>query len=128
LRRLAGVDIFKLDADGRAIEHWHVLKVVGGPKNAVAEFCPERPGCQHKRHVLSFAAGRLPGCDGCPAAVALYGLQSQAQVATRDPMNDRCMFCMIVRQKRKDAYIVSWRCPVPMLLCPANGADMGVGQ
>jgi len=35
LRRLADVDIFKLDADGRAIEHWHVLKVVGGPNNAV---------------------------------------------------------------------------------------------
>jgi predicted SnoaL-like aldol condensation-catalyzing enzyme len=43
LRRLAGVDIFKLDADGRAIEHWHVLKVVGGPNNAVPGFAPNVP-------------------------------------------------------------------------------------
>jgi predicted SnoaL-like aldol condensation-catalyzing enzyme len=31
---IAGVDIFKMDADGRAIEHWDVLQVVGDPKNA----------------------------------------------------------------------------------------------
>jgi predicted SnoaL-like aldol condensation-catalyzing enzyme len=29
-----GVDIFKMDADGKAIEHWDVLQEVGDPKNA----------------------------------------------------------------------------------------------
>lgn len=31
---IAGVDIFKFDEDGRAIEHWDVLQVVGDPTNA----------------------------------------------------------------------------------------------
>jgi predicted SnoaL-like aldol condensation-catalyzing enzyme len=30
---IAGVDIYKMDADGRAIEHWDTLQVVGDPKN-----------------------------------------------------------------------------------------------
>jgi predicted SnoaL-like aldol condensation-catalyzing enzyme len=33
-RGLAGVDIFKMDADGRAIEHWDVLQEIGDPKSA----------------------------------------------------------------------------------------------
>jgi predicted SnoaL-like aldol condensation-catalyzing enzyme len=33
-RGIAGVDIFEMDADGKAIEHWDVLQEVGDPKNA----------------------------------------------------------------------------------------------
>lgn len=33
-RGIAGVDIFKMDADGKAIEHWDVLQEVGDPKKA----------------------------------------------------------------------------------------------
>lgn len=33
-RGIAGVDIFKMDADGKAIEHWDVLQEIGEPKNA----------------------------------------------------------------------------------------------
>jgi predicted SnoaL-like aldol condensation-catalyzing enzyme len=40
---IASVDIFKLDADGRAVEHWDVLQVVGDPKNAVPWFAPNIP-------------------------------------------------------------------------------------
>jgi predicted SnoaL-like aldol condensation-catalyzing enzyme len=40
---IAGVDIFKMDADGKAIEHWDVLQVVGDPKNAVPWFAPNIP-------------------------------------------------------------------------------------
>ena len=40
---IAGVDIFKMDAEGKAIEHWDVLQVVGGPANAVPWFAPNVP-------------------------------------------------------------------------------------
>ena len=33
-RGVAGVDIFKMNADGRAIEHWDVLQEIGDPKKA----------------------------------------------------------------------------------------------
>lgn len=33
-RGIAGVDIFKMDADGKAIEHWDVLQEIGDPRNA----------------------------------------------------------------------------------------------
>ncbi len=33
-RGIAGVDIFKMDADGKAIEHWDVLQEIGDSKNA----------------------------------------------------------------------------------------------
>ena len=33
-RGIAGVDNFKMDADGKAIEHWDVLQEIGDPKNA----------------------------------------------------------------------------------------------
>src|SRR5580693_9382233 len=31
---LAGVDIYKMDADGKAVEHWDTLQFVGDPKNS----------------------------------------------------------------------------------------------
>jgi hypothetical protein len=37
---VAGVDIFKMDADGKAIEHWDVLQFVGNPKNAAPTLGP----------------------------------------------------------------------------------------
>lgn len=33
-RGIAGVDLYKMNADGRAVEHWDVLQEVGDPKNA----------------------------------------------------------------------------------------------
>jgi predicted SnoaL-like aldol condensation-catalyzing enzyme len=40
---IAGVDIFKMDADGKAIEHWDVLQVVGDPKNSAQWYGPNIP-------------------------------------------------------------------------------------
>jgi predicted SnoaL-like aldol condensation-catalyzing enzyme len=40
---IAGVDIYKMDADGKAIEHWDTLQVVGDPKNAAPWFAPNVP-------------------------------------------------------------------------------------
>jgi predicted SnoaL-like aldol condensation-catalyzing enzyme len=40
---LAGVDIFKMDADGMAIEHWDALQVVGDPTNSAPWFAPDVP-------------------------------------------------------------------------------------
>ncbi|SCK13987.1 Predicted SnoaL-like aldol condensation-catalyzing enzyme [Variovorax sp. HW608] len=31
---VAGVDIYRMDADGKAVEHWDVLQMVGNPKNS----------------------------------------------------------------------------------------------
>jgi len=31
---IAGVDIYKMDADGKAVEHWDTLQMVGDPKNS----------------------------------------------------------------------------------------------
>jgi predicted SnoaL-like aldol condensation-catalyzing enzyme len=33
-RGIAGVDIYKMNADGRAIEHWDVLQEIGDPNKA----------------------------------------------------------------------------------------------
>lgn len=33
-RGIAGVDLYKMNADGKAVEHWDVLQEVGDPKNA----------------------------------------------------------------------------------------------
>ena len=33
-RGIAGVDIYKMNAEGRAVEHWDVLQEIGDPKNA----------------------------------------------------------------------------------------------
>ena len=32
-RGIAGVDIYKMNAEGRAVEHWDVLQEIGDPKN-----------------------------------------------------------------------------------------------
>ena len=40
---IAGVDIFKMDADGKAIEHWDVLQFVGDPKNSAPLMGPNIP-------------------------------------------------------------------------------------
>jgi predicted SnoaL-like aldol condensation-catalyzing enzyme len=40
---VAGVDIFKMDADGRAIEHWDVLQFVGNPADSARFMGPDIP-------------------------------------------------------------------------------------
>jgi predicted SnoaL-like aldol condensation-catalyzing enzyme len=40
---VAGVDIWKLDADGKAIEHWDTLQLVGDPKNSAPWIAPNIP-------------------------------------------------------------------------------------
>ena len=37
---IAGVDIYKMDTDGKAIEHWDTLQVVGDPKNSAPLIAP----------------------------------------------------------------------------------------
>jgi len=40
---IAGVDIYKMDADGKAIEHWDTLQFVGTPENSAPWFAPNVP-------------------------------------------------------------------------------------
>jgi predicted SnoaL-like aldol condensation-catalyzing enzyme len=40
---IAGVDIYKMDADGKAIEHWDTLQLVGNPKNSAPWLAPNAP-------------------------------------------------------------------------------------
>ena len=40
---IAGVDIYKFDADGKAIEHWDALQFVGDPKNSAPMIAPNIP-------------------------------------------------------------------------------------
>ena len=40
---IAGVDIYKMDADGKAIEHWDTLQLVGDPKNSAPLIAPNVP-------------------------------------------------------------------------------------
>jgi predicted SnoaL-like aldol condensation-catalyzing enzyme len=40
---IAGVDIYKMDADGKAIEHWDILQAVGGPQNSAPWLAPNIP-------------------------------------------------------------------------------------
>ena len=40
---IAGVDIYKMDADGKAIEHWDTLQVVGDPNNSAPWLAPNVP-------------------------------------------------------------------------------------
>jgi predicted SnoaL-like aldol condensation-catalyzing enzyme len=40
---VAGVDIFRMDAEAKAIEHWDVLQLVGDPKNSAPWVAPNIP-------------------------------------------------------------------------------------
>src|SRR6476660_4300147 len=40
---IAGVDIYKMDADGKAVEHWDSLQLVGDPKNSAPLIAPNIP-------------------------------------------------------------------------------------
>jgi predicted SnoaL-like aldol condensation-catalyzing enzyme len=40
---IAGVDIYKMDAEGKAIEHWDALQLVGDPKNSAPWVAPNIP-------------------------------------------------------------------------------------
>ena len=40
---IAGVDIYKMDAEGKAVEHWDTLQFVGDPKNSAPLLGPNIP-------------------------------------------------------------------------------------
>src|SRR5260221_1677601 len=40
---IAGVDIYRMDADGKAIEHWDALQLVGNPKDSAPLIAPNIP-------------------------------------------------------------------------------------
>jgi predicted SnoaL-like aldol condensation-catalyzing enzyme len=40
---IAGVDIYRMDADGKAVEHWDTLQLVGTPKNSTPMLGPDIP-------------------------------------------------------------------------------------
>lgn len=40
---VAGVDIYRMDADGKAVEHWDVLQLVGDLKNSAPWVAPNIP-------------------------------------------------------------------------------------
>jgi len=40
---IAGVDIYRMDAEGRALEHWDTLQFVGDPSNSAPMLAPNIP-------------------------------------------------------------------------------------
>ena len=40
---IAGVDIYRMDAEGNAVEHWDTLQLVGSPENAAPWVGPNIP-------------------------------------------------------------------------------------
>jgi len=40
---VAGVDIYKMNAEGKAVEHWDTLQLVGNPKNSAPWVAPNVP-------------------------------------------------------------------------------------
>jgi predicted SnoaL-like aldol condensation-catalyzing enzyme len=40
---VAGVDIYKMNADGKAVEHWDTLQLVGNPQNSAPWVAPNIP-------------------------------------------------------------------------------------
>jgi predicted SnoaL-like aldol condensation-catalyzing enzyme len=40
---VAGVDIYKMDDDGKAVEHWDTLQLIGDPKNSAPWVAPNIP-------------------------------------------------------------------------------------
>ena len=46
---VAGVDIYKMNAEGRAVEHWDALQLVGDPKNSAPWVAPNVPRANQNR-------------------------------------------------------------------------------
>jgi predicted SnoaL-like aldol condensation-catalyzing enzyme len=46
---IAGVDIYKMDADGKAVEHWDTLQLVGNPKDSAPLIAPNIPRANANR-------------------------------------------------------------------------------
>ena len=40
---IAGVDIYRMDAEGKAVEHWDTLQLVGSPQNSAPLVAPNIP-------------------------------------------------------------------------------------
>jgi hypothetical protein len=40
---IAGVDIYRMDAEGKAVEHWDTLQLVGTPQNFAPIIAPNIP-------------------------------------------------------------------------------------
>jgi predicted SnoaL-like aldol condensation-catalyzing enzyme len=40
---VAGVDIYRFEADGKAVEHWDTLQLVGNPQNSAPWIAPNIP-------------------------------------------------------------------------------------
>jgi hypothetical protein len=40
---IAGVDIYRMDAEGKAVEHWDTLQLVGTPQNSAPIIAPNIP-------------------------------------------------------------------------------------
>ena len=40
---IAGVDIYRFDADGKVVEHWDTLQLVGDPQNSAPWVAPNLP-------------------------------------------------------------------------------------
>jgi len=47
-RGLPASDIYRLDVDGKAIEHWDTLQIVGDPKNSAPLIAPEHSARQRQ--------------------------------------------------------------------------------
>jgi predicted SnoaL-like aldol condensation-catalyzing enzyme len=70
---VAGVDIYRMDTDGKAIEHWEVLQLVGeklGPLDRT-----KHPAHQFKRHVLSGRDVPDPASSGTGAGSEVQPLR-----------------------------------------------------
>ena len=40
---IAGVDIYRMDVEGKAVEHWDALQLVGTPQNSAPMIAPNIP-------------------------------------------------------------------------------------
>jgi hypothetical protein len=107
---IAGFDIFKLDADGRAIEHgtcckWPVIRrtpLPGSPRTsppstqtACSRICSAHSAWRAAR---AFRRKNLVGLNAAYKVPA--GSNEPKAGAERHFMNDQCMFWTIVRQRR----------------------------
>ncbi len=58
---IAGVDIYRMDAEGKAVEHWDTLQLVGTPQNSAPMIAPNIPrACVAQPH----RQGRKSVADG----------------------------------------------------------------